>query len=663
MGKKPISSADRKMSVFYIAVIIFAIFCAGRIGYFALVKKGLYSGSEKYCWDQTDPNYMESHWATDPSYRGIISEKDAPAVRGEIFDDLGRPLRSNYEVYDFTIDGTQLGDRDSLFINDETKISIHPDSEELNLVIDQLAVSLFSHFYSRFGKDEAYYRKKLNLAIKGKKNVLILTSNLNRAEQRINSLDEEFLYTLPIIGSKLNGKNRMRCLNLSKKRGRINPYHGLAERTIGDYIPGRRFGLELEYDSILRGEEGVIKQLHLFDEVSKKDKHGDFVRDEEGDIIKERRSFLIWRELENEPSSGDDIYSTINLEIQNIVHRMLLAKLKLLKAEWGTAVVMETKTGEIKAMVNLGRQDEESQYYKETINYALRNESCEPGSTFKLASLLTYLERTEQDTAKQYYLCGCENQPLKDYFGDRLQCEKKFHEKGNAMKIIQKSANAGTVGLVFENHKSLQEYLDHLDELCITKPFKTQLMDIPTPNFGKDRGSNRFFQTCFGAGFNMAPIRTLTYYNAVANGGKMIAPLFVTAISSQNRIVEEFEAEVISEQICKPSTIEKARKYLEGVVYGEYGMKKRFANHFPKFAGKTGTRDVFVNGHYDVSRNAISFCGYFPADKPEYTCIVYIYDVAWYRGGSYHAAQVFADIATQVWLANHELLREYGQNH
>lgn len=366
-----------------------------------------------------------------------------------------------------------------------------------------------------------------------------------------------------------------------------------------------------------------------------------------------------------EPIDGDNLQTTINLDIQYIVYQCLMDKLLQNNAEWGCAIVMETKTGEIKAISNLTRLGSEGNYrYSEQLNYALRHE-CEPGSTFKLASLLTYLEKTPDDSDKSYYLCGCD---IKNQFTGRKfdKCYDSddsgtLHRKGSPIEIFQRSYNEGTASMVFSVYpKSFKKYLNALDQFGIIDSLHTQLGDIKPPTIRRNaKDINTYYSTVFGAGFKMAPIQTLTYYNAIANNGKMVRPMFVKSITNNEGVVRVFETEVIKEQICSPSTVERAKKYLQAVVTGPHGTARKFSNFSPLFAGKTGTRDIWdpETNTYLKSRNSASFCGYFPADQPQYTVIVYLYNIAKMSG---EATDVFANIAQRVMnIQNYATLKEF----
>jgi cell division protein FtsI (penicillin-binding protein 3) len=329
-------------------------------------------------------------------------------------------------------------------------------------------------------------------------------------------------------------------------------------------------------------------------------------------------------------------------------------------AQWGCAVVMEVNTGEIKAIVNLKRHTNErgNTGYFEIFNHAFR-QACEPGSTFKLASLLTYLDKVPNDTAKAYMLCGCDiaKHFARDNKKFRTQCGKmdaglgSRHRLGKPIEIFQRSLNEGTGSMVFDAYKNnFQDYLAALDSIGITMPLKTQLGNVDAPRIRRDDKSMRTFYITTWGGFNMAPIQTLTYFNGVANKGKMVCPKIVSGITEQDKVVEVFPTVVLKEQMSRKDVIERAQKYLEAVVTGPYGTARTYKDSIPHFAGKTGTRDILTESEdgkwgYDRGRNSISFCGYFPVEKPKYTMIIYMYDV---RSMSTPAVQLFYTIAKRI---------------
>ena len=408
---------------------------------------------------------------------------------------------------------------------------------------------------------------------------------------------------------------------------RINPYGEMAKRTLGVEMPDRQFGLEHAMNDILAGVDGSKKYLEL--------NHAKVPLQERMD-----------------PEDGHNIHTTIRLEIQHAVHNELSRKLSELNAEWGCAIVMETKTGEIKAISNLRRAAADASYYTESMEYAL-DAKVEPGSTFKLASLLAYLEKNDDDTSKVYPIYNhtfefpTKSGQIKRYY----KCDHKYNPiEVPPIEVFKRSSNVGIAEMIFTTYgrRGFPKYLEQLKKFGLLDTIHSQLGDI-MPARIKDGTNdfNTYYATCFGAGFNIPIIRTLVYYNAVANGGKMMAPLFVRYVTDTYDTIQRFEPQVLIEKIASDTTIMKARKYLEQVVWGEHGTAYRFRDENCMFAGKTGTRDIWDEsiGNYRKDINAVSFCGYFPMDKPQYTVIVYIYGVPQH---STVAADAFARIARSI---------------
>ena len=211
-----------------------------------------------------------------------------------------------------------------------------------------------------------------------------------------------------------------------------------------------------------------------------------------------------------------------------------------------------------------------------------------------------------------------------------------------------------------------KDYLKKIDQLYITTSFSTQLGKVQAPNLKrKATDFHTYYNTCFGAGFTMTPIQTLVYYNAIANNGKMVAPLFVKYITKAHETepLQTFQAEVLKERICSQQTIDKAKSYLEAVVTGEHGTARYYRKPNFSFAGKTGTRDIWDEDlkAYTDSKNSISFCGYFPADNPQFTCLVFMYNVS---KKSSIAVDVFTRIAQNIMnTANYGALQQVSHEH
>ncbi|MFT5753383.1 MAG: cell division protein FtsI (penicillin-binding protein 3) [Flavobacterium sp.] len=350
---------------------------------------------------------------------------------------------------------------------------------------------------------------------------------------------------------------------------------------------------------------------------------------------------------ELEPQDGYDIISTIDVYIQDIAHHALLKQLEYYQADHGCVVVMETKTGEVRAISNLGK-DQDGTYY-ETQNYAVA-ESTEPGSTFKLMDLIALLDDKKVDTSKVYDTQG----GVVKYYGKAVRdSHKGGYGKISLARGFEVSSNTVLVQAVYENYKNNpSEFVNRINSYGLNKPLGLQFIGegipkIPQPGT-KDWSGIALPWMAYGYGVSVTPLQTLALYNAVANDGKMIKPFFVKEIKEWNKSIQKFETEVINEKICSDETLKKVRAILSNVVKEGTGSKLYSPNF--SMAGKTGT--VQMN-YRDKSKlyYASSFVGYFPADKPKYSCIVVVHKPnveAGYYGADV-AGPVFKRIAQKIY--------------
>ncbi len=350
---------------------------------------------------------------------------------------------------------------------------------------------------------------------------------------------------------------------------------------------------------------------------------------------------------ELEPQDGYDIISTIDVYIQDIAHHALLKQLEYYQADHGCVVVMETKTGEVKAISNLGR-DEDGTYY-ETQNYAVA-ESTEPGSTFKLLDLIALLDDKKVDTSQVYDTQG----GIVKYYGKSVRdSHKGGYGKISLARGFELSSNTVLVQAVYDNYKNNpSEFVNRIDSYGLNKPLGLQFIGegkpkIPQPG-SKDWSGIALPWMAYGYGVSVTPLQTLAIYNAVANDGKMIKPFFVKEIKEWNKTVQKFDTEVINEKICSDEVLKKVRAVLQNVVKKGTGSKLYSPNF--SMAGKTGT--VQMN-YRDKSKlyYASSFVGYFPADEPKYSCIVVVHkpNVAAGYYGADVAGPVFKRIAQKIY--------------
>jgi cell division protein FtsI (penicillin-binding protein 3) len=410
---------------------------------------------------------------------------------------------------------------------------------------------------------------------------------------------------------------------------REHPIGKIAERTIGY----ERFS---ENGSLVRvGIEGAF---------------GKYLNGKDGKILKQKIAKGQWKpirdENEVEPQDGYDVISTIDVYIQDIAHHALLKSLQEKNADHGCVVVMETKTGHIKAISNLGRDTIGGGYY-ETINYAVA-ESHEPGSTYKLADLMALLDDKKVDTSAVFNTFGGEI----EYSGHKVKdAHKTDFGSISLAKGFEISSNTVMVQAVFNNYKyNPQAFVNHLTDWGLGSklglPFQGEGVPfIPQPK-SKNWSVISLPWMAFGYGVSVTPLQTLTYYNAVANNGVMVKPQFVSEIKEWDKTIKKYDTEVINPQVCSKETITKLKAVLQNVV--KRGTAKDLFSANFSMAGKTGTAQANYakNGGNDKFYIS-SFVGYFPADLPKYSCIVVVHKPDT-EGGKYYGADVAGPVFKRI---------------
>jgi cell division protein FtsI (penicillin-binding protein 3) len=362
-------------------------------------------------------------------------------------------------------------------------------------------------------------------------------------------------------------------------------------------------------------------------------------------------------ENEVEPQNGDDIITTLDINLQDLAESALRKELSADSADHGCVIVMEVKTGYIRAIINLGKSPKGG--YDEEFNYAI-GESSEPGSTFKLASFLVGLEDGRISMDQPVNL----GNGTMNYHGRTMTDAHKLTGTLLAHQVFEKSSNVGTSKLIYNAYvDDPQKYIDGLYRMSINLPQNLQIGGEGRPYIKntKSKWWSAVSLPWMAIGYEVAitPLQTLTLYNAVANNGVMVKPIFVREIRKNGQVVQSFQPVVINPHICSPATIEKAHMLLEGVV--ERGTGNALKNPRYKVAGKTGTAQVAMNNKgYGQGTKAVkykgSFVGYFPADHPRYSIIVVINNPS---KGKYYgaaiAAPVFKEIADRIFANLHDV--------
>ena len=409
---------------------------------------------------------------------------------------------------------------------------------------------------------------------------------------------------------------------------RKKPFGSLAMRTLGDtyigYPDSAKNGLELAYDSILKGKVGLTHRQKVMN-----------------------RYLNI---VDVPPVDGCDIVTTINVNMQDIAEKALVDKMKELNADMGVVILMEVKTGEVKAIVNMSKAGDGNYY--EMNNHAISTR-MEPGSTFKTASMLVALDDEVADTSDIvdtgkgiYQMHG---RAMKDH-----NWNNGGYGPINMQKILGVSSNIGVSRIIDDNYKdNPTKFVEGLYRVGIGENLK---LDIPgyLPPIIRYPNKDNWWKTALawmsiGYETQIAPINTLAFYNAIANDGVMVKPKFVKAITKDGEMIEEFETEILKKSICSTKALKKMQDMLEGVV--SKGLGKKAGSKQFHVSGKTGTAQVAQgSGGYKSGpmQYLVSFCGYFPSEDPKYSCIVAIRKPGYPASGGTMAGPVFSRIAERV---------------
>jgi len=521
------------------------------------------------------------------------------AARGNIFADDGSLLATSIPIFEIRMDVASPLISKAVF----------------NEKIDSLAFCL-----SKLFKDKSKSEYKRYLQKNRKKNRYLL---LKRAA---TYSELKKLKQFPILRQgKYSGG-----LIVHQKTRRKLPYSILAKRTIGFENKTKEFfvGIEGAYSDILQGAKG--KQLR------RRISNGDWKP--------------IHNESEIEPKRGKDIVTSINVNFQDVAENALMRHLEQHKAYQGCAVLMEVETGFVKAIANL-QYDSTDKIYKEIYNYAI-HESVEPGSTFKLASMLVALDDEKVNLSDTIDT----GDGWKVYYNRTMRDAHKIRDgKITCREAFQLSSNVGISKIIYDAYKDHPEkFIEKLYDISLNKSLGIEIAGESNPVIKHPDIKQYWYGTSLpwmsiGYELSLTPLQILSFYNSIANRGKMMKPLFVKEIQQGGKTLEVFEPVVINKSICSSSTIDTLQSLLEGVV--EVGTAKRIKNSVYKIAGKTGTAQIANrNQGYDKKNYNSTFVGYFPAESPQYSCIVVISKpTAGYYYGSSVAAPVFKEISDKVY--------------
>jgi len=504
----------------------------------------------------------------------IIEDRPIPANRGNVYSVNGNLLATSITKYDILIDTK----------SPKKKVW----QEQIGPLCDSLSI------YS--GKSSSYYRKKLRKAYAKKNRYYLLARDIGYSDYlRLRN------FPLLKLGAYKGG------LIVEQTTKREHPMGGIAQRTIG-------YERTDDKGNVTRpGLDGAFGEKYL--------------RGVDGHRMKQKIGKGQWKPLsdanEVEPQDGYDIYTTLNTNIQDIAHHSLLEQLEKYDAEHGCVVVMEVKTGEIRAISNLGKS--KSGKYYEKRNYAVW-ESHEPGSTFKLMAIMAALEDKVIDTStiidtKSGY---------KTFYGRSIRDTRGYGKISSGTAFV-KSSNIGLATIVDDNYsKNPNKFINRLKQWKLHENLNLPIIGEGEPVIPKPGDAiwskNALPSMAYGYNLQLTPLQTLTFYNAVANNGEMLKPRFLREVKELDREIESFEKEVRVKKIASDETIKKAQKLLENVVIRGTG-DGMYSKYF-SMAGKTGTARTDYRDFEKWKKNKkyiSSFAGYFPVENPKYSCIVVIH--------------------------------------
>jgi cell division protein FtsI (penicillin-binding protein 3) len=529
------------------------------------------------------------------------------ASRGNIFSSDGCLLATSVPIFELRMDVISEPVSDKIF---------YEKLDSLSLRLDQT----FNH------RSKNEWRTSLKNARNSKERYFLIARKVN-----YSTLKE--VRTFPIFKM---GKYKGGLIVLQQSRREL-PFKNLAQRTIGyDRKSNKPLGIEGAFNKDLQGVSGK----RLMQKIA-------------GGVYKP-----INQDNEIEPQDGNDVITTLDANIQDVAHHALEKQLRAQNAHHGCAILMEVKTGAIKAMVNLSRVDSGS--YAETFNYAI-GEGTEPGSTFKLASIMAAIEDGYTDLDEIVDTEG----GRKTYAGGYVM--KDSHDGGygkiTVKQVFERSSNVGTSNIIMKYYKKQpQKFIDRLYSFGIHRPLGIALPGEATP-YIKDTKSKLWSGLSLplmsiGYEEKLTPLQTLNFYNTVANNGKMMRPQFVREIRAKGQLIKSFSPEVINPAICSQSTIDKAREMMEGVVKNGTATFLRTAPY--QIAAKTGTAQIAIGnkGYTQDGKKTYmaSLCGYFPAKDPLYSIIIVVSapsKAAYY--GNEVAGPVFREIADKVYSNSKEI--------
>ncbi|MDD4190594.1 MAG: penicillin-binding transpeptidase domain-containing protein [Mangrovibacterium sp.] len=546
------------------------------------------------------------------------------------WEQIATDLRTNTTEI-FAKRGNLCADDGSILVTSVPQYELRLDlaAPRIKRVFDEAADEFSQEMATFFGISKSRFKQQLVKAFKaGNRWFLIYPAKVDHHQL------QEFK-RLKMMGRSWFGSG----LIIRGESERVMPHGDMASRTLGTLNKGAYGGIHgnVGYSGI----EGIMES----------DLAG-----ENGLALKRNFSGQWVNVPITEPKDGKDVITTINVNLQDFTQNALMGQMEKSQAEWGTAVVMEVATGEIKAIANLGRRSDGT--YAETYNFALGHAGCsEPGSTFKLVSLMAAMEHGYADTA-DVFDTGTGKWEYRGQTVYDSDYGRGSHGRISMRRIFELSSNVGVAKIITKCYEGRErQFIDRIYSFGLNKPLGLGFAGEGVPYVKYPDDNNWWGPSLawisYGYEIKLTPLQTLTFYNAVANNGRMVKPAFVKEVRENGIPVKRFEPEILNPSICSKETLLKAQDLLKGVCTRGTGRSLR--NPYFPIAGKTGTAQVaYQNEGYSREGRKnyqASFVGYFPADDPQYTAIVVIVGPKGsYYGGSV-AGPVFKEVVGRTYAA------------
>lgn len=553
-----------------------------------IVKAGIIMFAERQYWKDVADRFVKENVVIRPT-RGNIISADGKLMASSL---------PEYKIYmDFRV---QSSKQDTMLMNH----------------LQEICNGLHEIFPDRSAQD---FRKHILKGRRAKSQHFLLYP------KRISYIQYKEVKKLPLFNQSKN----ISGLHEEVFNQRKKPFGSLAMRTLGDMFPdmaqGAKNGLELTYDSLLKGENGITHRQKVMNK---------------------------YLNIVDKPAiDGYDVITTIDVDMQDIAEKALVDQLKNLDAVFGVAVVMDVATGEVKANVNMTKAGD-GKYY-EMRNLAVSN-LMEPGSTFKTASIMVALE---DKYITPDYKVDTKN-GMVNMYGSWMK-DWNWYKGGygeiDVTRILEVSSNVGVSSIIDKFYgKDPQKFIDGLRRMSIDKPLNLGFVGEASPRIKgpKERYFAKTTLPWMSIGYEtmIPPIYMLNFYNAIANNGVMVKPKFVKAIARNGEIVEEYPTEIVNPKICSDETLQQIQTILRKVV--SEGLAKPAGSKQFSVSGKTGTAQI-SQGKAGYKANGVSylvsFCGYFPSEAPKYSCIVSIQIPHGPASGGLQVGSVFSRIAERIY--------------